>query len=276
MSNDGRIEASDSSASTHSILEQFRARFRDELEKGKLFERMIAQFLRTDPQYANLLDAVWMWSEWPGRWRADNTGIDPVTRERDTGNFWAIQCKFYDSTTPIKKEHVSSFLADSGKQFEIDGQQKTFAYRLIVSTTEKWGHNAGAVTEQQAVPVGTLYLNELADSPVDWSAFRIDEPQPMVLRSKKKLREHQEDVSLAHRILLGPRDAALHQDWGTAYERGDLPESLFALESETGCRFQPGALHKCKTRRLCLRAKQGKGLNTPAGMRSVCPTTRRA
>jgi len=32
-----------------------------------LFERMIAQFLRTDPQYANRLDAVWMWDEWPGR-----------------------------------------------------------------------------------------------------------------------------------------------------------------------------------------------------------------
>ena len=49
----------------HTILQQFRSLSHDELQKGKLFERMMAQFLRTDPQYANRLDAVWMWNEWP-------------------------------------------------------------------------------------------------------------------------------------------------------------------------------------------------------------------
>jgi predicted helicase len=66
----------------HTILEQFRSLSKDQLQKGKLFERMIAQFLRTDPQYAKRLDTVWMWSEWPGRWKEDNTGIDLVARER--------------------------------------------------------------------------------------------------------------------------------------------------------------------------------------------------
>jgi len=90
----------------HTILQQLRSLSQDQLQKGKLFERMIAQFLRTDPQYANRLDAVWMWNEWPGRWKEDNTGIDLVAREKDTGNYWAIQCKFYDPGTPIKKEHI--------------------------------------------------------------------------------------------------------------------------------------------------------------------------
>lgn len=178
----------------HTILEQFRDLSRDQLQKGKQFERMIAQFLRTDPQYANLLDSVWMWNEWPGRWKEDNTGIDLVALERDTGNYWAIQCKFYDRTTPLKKEHVSSFLADSGKVFQLDGVERTFSYRLIVSTTEKWGRNAEDVTLDQSVPVGTLYLNELADSPIDWSGFSIDQPQRMALRKKKKLLEHQKEA----------------------------------------------------------------------------------
>jgi len=178
----------------HTILQQFRSLSKDQLQKGKLFERMIAQFLRTDPQYANRLDAVWMWNEWPGRWKEDNTGIDLVAREKDTGNYWAIQCKFYDPGTPLKKEHISSFLADSSKVFHLDGQEHTFAYRLIVSTSDKWGRNAEDVIQDQSVPVGTLYLNELADSPVDWSAFSIDAPQRMVLRQKKTLRDHQSEA----------------------------------------------------------------------------------
>ncbi len=178
----------------HTLLDQYRHLSQDQLQKGKLFEKMMTQFLRTDPQYANRLDAVWMWNEWPERWKEDNTGIDLVAREKDTGNYWAIQCKFYDPGTALKKEHVSSFLADSGKVFQIDGTERTFAYRLIVSTTEKWGRNAEDVTLDQSVPVGTLYLNELADSPVDWSAFSIDQPQRMVLRQKKSLRDHQNEA----------------------------------------------------------------------------------
>ncbi len=185
----------------HTILDQFRSLSQDQLQKGKLFEKMMAQFLRTDPQYANRLDTVWMWNEWPGRWKEDNTGIDLVALEKDTGNYWAIQCKFYDPGTPLKKEHVSSFLADSGKVFQVDGVERTFSYRLIVSTTEKWGRNAEDVTLDQSVPVGTLYLNELADSPVDWSAFSIDQPQRMVLRPKKTLREHQNEA--IHAVMEG-------------------------------------------------------------------------
>ena len=178
----------------YTILQQFRSLSQDQLQKGKLFERMMAQFLRTDPQYANRLDTVWMWNEWPGRWKEDNTGIDLVALEKDTGNYWAIQCKFYDPGSVLKKEHVSSFLADSGKVFQIDSAERTFSYRLIVSTTEKWGRNAEDVTLDQSVPVGTLYLNELADSPIDWSAFSIDQPQRMVLRQKKTLRDHQNEA----------------------------------------------------------------------------------
>ncbi|WP_226849801.1 DEAD/DEAH box helicase [Acidithiobacillus ferrooxidans] len=184
-------------ATIHDILQQYRQLSRDELEKGKRFERMIAQFLRTDPQYANRLTEVWLWKDWPDRWKEDNTGIDLVAREADTGNYWAIQCKFYDNDTPLKKEHISSFLADSGKSFQVDGQEQTFSFRLIVSTSDKWGRNAEEVTANQSVGVGILYLNELADSPVDWNAFRIEQPQNMILRPKKTLREHQTEAITA-------------------------------------------------------------------------------
>ena len=181
----------------HTILEQYRNISKDQLQKGKLFERMIAKYLLTDPKYANELANVWMWNEWPDRpedWPKDNTGIDLVAQEKDTGKYWAIQCKFYAPGTTLRREHIDSFLADSSKEFMVDGRKHTFAYRLIVSTTDHWGSKAKDAIQDQKVPVGTLYLNELADSPVDWSAFRIDTPQDMVLRQKKTPRDHQNEA----------------------------------------------------------------------------------
>lgn len=66
-------------------------------DKGTQFERLIAKYLMTDPQYADRLSDVWLWGEWPGRWGGDD-GIDIVARERGTGDYWAIQCKFYAPT----------------------------------------------------------------------------------------------------------------------------------------------------------------------------------
>lgn len=33
-------------------------------EKGTFFERLIAKYLMTDPEYANRLEKVWLWGEW--------------------------------------------------------------------------------------------------------------------------------------------------------------------------------------------------------------------
>jgi predicted helicase len=178
----------------HDILSQYRKFSHDELEKGKLFEKMIAKFLLTDPRYTNQLEQVWMWNEWPERWQEADIGIDLVALERDTGNYWAVQCKFYDSEATLNKQSIDSFLATSSKKFKVDGVEKTFSYRLIVSTTSKWGRNAEDVINDQSIPVGTLYLNELSESPIDWDAFRIDKPQEMRCLPKKVPREHQNEA----------------------------------------------------------------------------------
>jgi predicted helicase len=178
----------------HDILSQYRKFSHNEREKGKLFEQMIAKFLLTDPRYANRLERVWMWNEWPERWQEADIGIDLVALERDTGNYWAVQCKFYDTEATLNKQSIDSFLATSSKKFNADGIEKTFSYRLIVSTTSNWGHNAEDVINNQSIPVGTLYLNELSESPIDWSTFCIDKPQEMRYRAKKVPREHQNEA----------------------------------------------------------------------------------
>ncbi|AOV17821.1 damage-inducible protein [Acidihalobacter aeolianus] len=181
--------------SIDAVLDNLRARSHDELHKGKLFERLIVQYLKTDPTYANTLAHVWTWAEWPQRpadWKADNTGIDLVGQTHE-GTFWAIQCKFYDAGSTLDKAHVSSFLADSAKVFTVDGIEQSFAYRLFVSTTARLGKGAEGVIADQP-NFGILYREDLAEAPVDWSELDVLKPEQMKRRTRKHLREHQEEA----------------------------------------------------------------------------------
>ena len=175
------------------LLEEFAQAARSNRDKGDLFERLMANYLVTDPQYADLFDAVWLWSEWPDRWSVD-TGIDLVMRERLTGDYWACQCKFYAPTHSLDKADIDSFFTASGKQFAtIDGERR-FTTRLIVSTTDKWTKHAEDALADQTVPVKRLRVQDLADSPIDWSQFSLSRVQDIRLKPKKTPRPHQTEA----------------------------------------------------------------------------------
>lgn len=87
------------SASIHDILSELRSVAYDERDKGDRFERLMQAYLTVEPQYAQLYDAVWMWTDYPQRGTRKDTGIDLVARSRDTGELTAIQCKFFDPST---------------------------------------------------------------------------------------------------------------------------------------------------------------------------------
>lgn len=152
--------------------------------KGTAFERLVRQFLLTDPRYTERFDEVWMWSDWPERGARPDRGIDLVARERETGELCAVQCKFYDPDTGvITKGDVDSFLAESGT-----GE---FTSRLFVSTTEHWNSAAEETVSRQAIPVSRIGLEDLFNSTIDWDSFSLETPEVMVRTGGKSLREHQ-------------------------------------------------------------------------------------
>ena len=152
--------------------------------KGTSFERLVRQFLLTDPRYAERFDDVWMWCDWPDRGARPDRGIDLVARERETGELCAVQCKFYDPQTGvITKNDVDSFLAESGT-----GE---FTSRLFVSTTEHWNSAAEETVSRQAIPVSRVGLEDLFNSTIDWDSFSLETPEVMVRTGGKSLREHQ-------------------------------------------------------------------------------------
>lgn len=157
----------------------------DERDKGSKFERLMRSYFMTDPAYASDFTKVWLWDEYPGKAGRSDIGVDLVAKHRD-GTLVAIQTKFYDPDRTISKANLDSFISASATD--------EFDQRLFVSTSVKGlGKNAQAVIETLDKPFNYLGLTELADAPIDWSQFSLDQPDRMVRSDdKKSVRPHQQ------------------------------------------------------------------------------------
>ena len=159
--------------SFEAILNKYRQKSFSERDKGTRFERLMQGYLQTDPTYADKLEKVWLWEEFPGRESlgGNDTGIDLVAMTT-TGEYWAIQCKCYDEANPIDKGSVDSFLATSSRKFTNETANKiAFSNRLWISTNNNWSSNAEEAIKDQKPPVNRLNLSDLVQSPVNWEAI---------------------------------------------------------------------------------------------------------
>lgn len=145
--------------SIHEVIEAFR-KAPSNSERGTKFEQLMVRYFELDPMLAQQYDAVWRWIDWPDRDGKADTGIDLVARERDSGDYTAIQCKFYEPTHTLAKGDIDSFFTASGKT--------AFTNRVIISTTDRWGKNAEAALDDQTKPVQRIGMAEIAESPIDW------------------------------------------------------------------------------------------------------------
>lgn len=151
--------------SIHEVMEAFR-QAPSNSERGTKFEQLMVRYFDLDPMLSQQYDGVWRWMDWSGRKGKPDTGIDLVARERDTGEYTAIQCKFYEPTHTLRKEDIDSFFTASGKN--------PFTNRIIISTTDRWGRNAEDALDDQTIPVQRIGLAEIADSPIDWDIAWVD------------------------------------------------------------------------------------------------------
>ena len=121
----------------------------------------------------------------------NDTGIDLVAKTHK-GDYWAIQCKFFDEKSTIAKGDVDSFLSTSSRTFDDErGILQRFNERLWVSTTNHWSSNAEEVIKNQEPPVARLNLQDLLDAPVDWKKINQGLVGKEVRRAKKSPRPHQ-------------------------------------------------------------------------------------
>jgi len=145
------------------VIEEFRS-VPTNAERGELFERLMVDYFFLDPTLSVEYDAVRRWPDWDHNAGTHDTGIDLVARRKDTGEWTAIQCKFFDPKHFLGKADIDSFFTASGKSW--DGV--TFANRIIISTTDKWTKHAEDALEGQTIPVQRIGPADLASSPIDW------------------------------------------------------------------------------------------------------------
>ncbi|CUS37085.1 conserved hypothetical protein [Candidatus Nitrospira nitrosa] len=171
---------------TDTTLSDILKRFRDDAlnnrDLGDRFERMMQQFFRIDPVYAGLFSEVWMWNEWPLKGQVGDVGIDLVAQQRATGEYFAIQCKFYLPEHILSKGDIDSFFTALGKP--------QFSKGIIVSTTDNWGKNALDALNQTK-HIARVSLHDLEQSPVDWSKFDTRKPGHLKRTKKNDIRPHQ-------------------------------------------------------------------------------------
>jgi predicted helicase len=176
------------------ILADYRKTSFSERHKGERFERLMRAYLLTDPMYAPKFKEVWLWNDFPGKkdLGGKDTGIDLVALTHE-GDYWAIQCKCYDETTTIDKGAVNSFLATSSRTFLNESLQTVpFAYRLWISTTNKFGSNALEAFENQSPPCSRISLSQLQEAPVDWGKLQEGLTGRDSRTAERSLREHQQ------------------------------------------------------------------------------------
>ena len=169
--------------SIHEVLDELDRQSSSKADKGSKLERLIAQYLRTDPVYADQFSDVWLWQDWPGRGGKHDTGIDLVAVDRLTGGHVAIQCKFFNAHSTISKPDIDTFLSASGKE--------GFTQRIIVSTTDRWNPHAEDAIQGQQIPVRRVGLADLQASTIDWNAFDWATPEVLPTIGRKALRPHQ-------------------------------------------------------------------------------------
>jgi len=163
------------------VLTEFRKTAISTRDLGDKFEKLMLEYLNTDPLYKNKYSDIWLWMDWPDRKGRPDTGIDLVAREHD-GEYCAIQCKCYEPSHSIQKDDIDSFFTESGK--------KPFTKRLIIATTNKWGKHADASLKNQHIPINRIGLVDLENSPIDWDKFL--ENNILTLKNQKQPRNHQE------------------------------------------------------------------------------------
>lgn len=214
------------------ILDKFRKESLSERDKGLRFERLMQTYLKTTSIYDGLFDTVWLWTEFPykDQFGGKDIGIDLVALTY-AGDYWAVQCKCFAEDSYINKNDVDSFLSTSGKMFEVDGKEFTFAQRLWISTTNKWNSVAELTIKNQTPSVTRLNLIDLEADDVDWELLekglygKASRPKPFAIK------EHQQKaIDRVHEYLKTHERGKLIMACGT----GKTFTSLKIAEKETG------------------------------------------
>lgn len=130
-------------------------------DQGTAWEQAVKFFFENDPVYQSQFSHVWMWSDAPTNPGKQDTGIDLVAQDAQTGEYWAIQAKCYTKKTLSDSDVATFFMA---------ANEDTYAYRVLVDTAPKLTKNLEEYigAHENVVRIG---LDTIKKSNLPWQDF---------------------------------------------------------------------------------------------------------
>ncbi|MCF1613614.1 DEAD/DEAH box helicase family protein [Tetragenococcus koreensis] len=173
-------------ANFREIIKQIDDNVENQRDRGTAFEEVVVSYLKNEPTYQNKYSDVWMLDEVPEEYHVSkqDTGVDIVARDKETGKLTAVQAKFYKDK--IGKDTINSFVAESGKSCYEDG--------IIISTTDEWNRNAEKAMEDLTKPIARIGLSQLENADVDWQLFDFASDNENLRKAPKNLRDYQKEA----------------------------------------------------------------------------------
>ena len=164
-------------------------------DKGDLWERVCAWYLRNDPEMRQVVGAVWRWDDQDNPLRTGHdTGIDIVAeRTESPGTYWAIQCKNYDPSHKVSLNDLGTFFATA----EAD---ERYTGLIIATASEDISSNVDAhllaLRQNRNMTSFALTSSDMAQSNVDWSLLMQQRAEDSESRWKRTFapRPHQQEA----------------------------------------------------------------------------------
>ena len=142
---------------------------------GRAFEPLVKWWLQNDPVWSSLFEEVWLWEEWPDKWKVQEAGIDHVARSFK-GEMWAVQAKMYHKDKNVTKRDIQSFVSES----------EGFDHRLLITTSWYLSFHAKDLCKRLGIVV--VASENLLKSTVEWPASWAVEVEPMgIFKSPRHL-----------------------------------------------------------------------------------------
>ena len=130
--------------SFHEIIQKIRAISINAKQAGTRFEVLILRWFLATPLYD--VKRGWLWADFAkavGK-EGNDLGIDLVL-EMANGEFWAVQCKFYNQNSRIDEDKVAHFLGHQGWKFNMASPTPSVSLSADLSPSLSKGEGMGEI-----------------------------------------------------------------------------------------------------------------------------------
>ena len=154
------------------VMEYLSSHNRTNTEKGEMWERVTAWYLRNDPALRQVVGNVWRWNDSSNPMRnGHDTGIDIVAERTDRpGTYWAIQCKYYSPSHKLSYQDLGTFFAAAEADDSYTGLVIASVGEDISANIEK---HLLTLRQKRGMDSSVLTPADMRHSNVDWSLLML-------------------------------------------------------------------------------------------------------